>query len=319
MREKNKVLIIKHGALGDFILSLGPCASIRKHHSRDHIVLLTSSAFKDFANDSNYFDEIIIDNRPSIWNLNKMLGLCRQLRRKNFYRVYDLQTSTRSNFYYNFFRFKREPLMEWSGTALGCSHPDNYRNRNQIHTIERHKQQLNDIGIANIKLTDLSWVKNNRNFNIQSPYIIISPGSSSHRLKKRWSEQNYAFIAKKFINKGITPVVIGKKEDYEIAKFICMNATGCVNLLDETTIQDICVLSRDANLAIGNDTGPMHAIAMSGCNTLVLFSNDSNPIRCAPRTTNKRKIIKIIQHDDLRKLSKETVVNVLDNDFGYNL
>ncbi len=111
MREKNKVLIIKHGALGDFILSLGPCASIRKHHSRDHIVLLTSSAFKDFANDSNYFDEIIIDNRPSIWNLNKMLGLCRQLRRKNFYRVYDLQTSTRSNFYYNFFRFKREPLM----------------------------------------------------------------------------------------------------------------------------------------------------------------------------------------------------------------
>ena len=319
MREKNKILVIKHGALGDFILSLGPCASIRKHHSRDHITLLTSSAFRDFANDSNYFDEIIIDDRSSIWKLNKIWKLCMQLRKRNFYRVYDLQTSTRSNFYYNFFRFKRGPFLEWSGTARGCTHPDNNKNRNKIHTIERHKQQLKDIGIVNIKLTDLSWVKNNRNFNIKSPYIIISPGSSSHRLKKRWPEKDYAFIAKKFINKGITPVVIGNKEDYEIAKFICMNATGCVNLLNETTIQDICVLSRDANLAIGNDTGPMHAIAMSGCNTLVLFSNDSNPVRCAPRTTKKRKKVKIIQQNDLRKLSKEIVINVLDNDFGYNL
>ena len=63
----------------------------------------------------------------------------------------------------------------------------------------------------------------------------------------------------------------------------------------------------------------MHAIAMSGCNTLVLFSNDSNPVRCAPRTTKKRKKVKIIQQNDLRKLSKEIVINVLDNDFGYNL
>ena len=87
----------------------------------------------------------------------------------------------------------------------------------------------------------------------------------------------------------------------------------------QTSIQDICVLSKDASLAIGNDTGPMHAIAMSGCNTLVLFSNDSNPARCAPRIVNKRKKLRIIIENDLRNLSKERIISCLDNDFGYKL
>ena len=69
----------------------------------------------------------------------------------------------------------------------------------------------------------------------------------------------------------------------------------CLNLVNKTTIQDLCYLARGATLAIGNDTGPMHAFTMSGCNSLVLFSSDSNPIRCAPRPFNKKKKVEIIQ------------------------
>ena len=98
-----------------------------------------------------------------------------------------------------------------------------------------------------------------------------------------------------------------------------MNATGSVDLINQTTIQDLCCLAKESNLAIGNDTGPMHAFAMSGCDTLVLFSNDSNPFRCAPRTINKRKLVKIVEESDLRKLSIEKVLNSLLNDFGYHL
>ena len=66
--------------------------------------MLTNSIFKDFAEESNYFDEIIIDDRASIWNTKKIFKLANLLRKKNFYRIYDLQTSQRSSFYYNFFR-----------------------------------------------------------------------------------------------------------------------------------------------------------------------------------------------------------------------
>ena len=138
--KKKNILIIKHGALGDFILSFGPFKAISNYHLNDHLVLLTTGGFKEFAQESNYFDEIIIDDRPSLWNAKKILKLAIFLRKKNFSRVYDLQTSQRSSFYYNFFRMKNN--VEWSGTAFGCSHPDRNYDRNKIHTIERHKIQL---------------------------------------------------------------------------------------------------------------------------------------------------------------------------------
>ena len=72
MNNKNNILVIKHGALGDFILSFGPFLSIRKNHLNDHVVLLTGSKFKQFAEDSNLFNEVIIDDRPSFIRFDKM-------------------------------------------------------------------------------------------------------------------------------------------------------------------------------------------------------------------------------------------------------
>ena len=315
--KKKNILIIKHGALGDFILSFGPFKAIRNYHLNDNLVLLTTGRFEKFAQESNYFNEIIIDNRPSLWNAKKILKLAIFLRKKNFSRVYDLQTSQRSSFYYNFFRMKNN--VEWSGTAYGCSHPDRNSDRNKIHTIERHKIQLAEIGIKNIKLSDLSWVKSTNNFEINKPYLLLSPGASSHRPKKRWPENNYVEIAKKFIRKRITPIILGNSEDLEIANFITMNTNGCINLVNKTTIQDLCSLAREAELSIGNDTGPMHVFSMSGCHSLVLFSNDSNPTRCAPRSINKKKLVKIIQKNDLRNLIVDEVLDCLRNDFRYEL
>ena len=315
--KKKNILIIKHGALGDFILSFGPFKAISNYHLNDHLVLLTTGRFKEFAQESNYFDEIIIDDRPSLWNVKKILKLAIFLRKKNFSRVYDLQTSQRSSFYYNFFRLKN--YVEWSGTAFGCSHPDRNFDRNKIHTIERHKIQLAEIGIKNIKLSDLSWVKSTNNFEINKPYVLFSPGASSHRSKKKWPEKNYVELAKKFIRKKITPILLGNFEDIKIGNFISLNTNGCINLVNKTTIQDLCCLARDAQLAIGNDTGPMHVFSMSGCHSLVLFSDDSNPTRCAPRSINKKKLVKIIQKNDLRNLTVVEVLDCLRNDFRYEL
>ena len=60
--KKENILIIKHGALGDFILSFGPFKAIRNHHLNDRIFLLTTNKFKEFAEESNCFDEIFQSN-----------------------------------------------------------------------------------------------------------------------------------------------------------------------------------------------------------------------------------------------------------------
>ena len=86
--EKRNLLIIKHGALGDFILSFGPFKAIRNYHLNDQLVLLTTSIFKEFAKESNYFDEIIVDDRPAFWNIKKIFKLAYLLRKRIFSSVF---------------------------------------------------------------------------------------------------------------------------------------------------------------------------------------------------------------------------------------
>ena len=52
----HRILVIKLGALGDFVLALGPCAAIRRHHQNAHITLLTTTPFVDLASASGYFN-----------------------------------------------------------------------------------------------------------------------------------------------------------------------------------------------------------------------------------------------------------------------
>ncbi|MDP7425565.1 MAG: ADP-heptose--LPS heptosyltransferase, partial [Rhodospirillales bacterium] len=43
-----KILVIKLGALGDFVQAAGPFAAIRRHHQDAEITLLTAPAFAEF-------------------------------------------------------------------------------------------------------------------------------------------------------------------------------------------------------------------------------------------------------------------------------
>ncbi len=54
----NRILVVKLGALGNVILSLGPFAAIRRHHAADHVSLLTTRPWAAWLAQSPYFDEV---------------------------------------------------------------------------------------------------------------------------------------------------------------------------------------------------------------------------------------------------------------------
>ena len=45
----NRILVIRHGALGDFVLSFGPFAAIRAQHPQAETTLLTTRPFVTLA------------------------------------------------------------------------------------------------------------------------------------------------------------------------------------------------------------------------------------------------------------------------------
>ncbi|MBM4438468.1 MAG: ADP-heptose--LPS heptosyltransferase, partial [Actinobacteria bacterium] len=152
----DRILVIKHGALGDFVLATGPFTAIRAHHLGDNVTLLTTPPFVDFARQSRLFDRVWVDPRPGVLQVGKWWSLLHRLREEPFARVYDLQTSTRSSFY---FRLLARPKPQWSGIAKGASHRHDNPERARMHAVDRQAEQLRVAGIAHVPHPDLSWAK----------------------------------------------------------------------------------------------------------------------------------------------------------------
>ncbi|RAU21688.1 ADP-heptose--LPS heptosyltransferase [Paramagnetospirillum kuznetsovii] len=275
-----RILVIKLGALGDFVQAMGPFSAIRAHHPGAHITLLTTKPFADLALACPWFDQVRLDDKPKPWQLPSMLRLRAMLRDGRFDRVYDLQTSDRSSSYFRLLG----KAVEWSGIAPGCSHPHANPRRDAMHTIERQREQLAVIGITEVPPPDLSWVKSDiSRYGLSHPFALICSGGAAHRPAKRWPSERFAALCAWLAERQVQPVLLGTEKEADEIKAIRALCPDAADLAGRTSTLDIVALARDALAAVGNDTGPMHLIAMGGCPSVVLFSHDSDPALCAPR------------------------------------
>ena len=300
-----RILVIKLGALGDVVQALGPMAAIRRHHPRARITALTTAPFAALLSASPYADETWIDPRPRTWQLGAWLGLRRKLRGGRFDRVYDLQTSGRSSFYFRLFGPGRVP--EWSGIASGGSHPHANPRRDFMHTIERQAEQLRDAGIAEVPPPDVSWLTADlERYALPRHFALVVPGGSAARLEKRWPAASYGALAARLFARGVTPVVIGVASERPLAATIRAVCPEARDLTGQTSFAEIAALARRAWVAVGNDTGPMHLIAAAGCACVVLFSGDSDPALCAPRGQ-----VRVLRRPALADLGVDEVMTAL--------
>ncbi len=300
------VLIVKLGALGDFVQALGPCAAIRRHHAGARVVLLTTRPFAGLARASGLFDEVWEDRRPRLWQPGAWLSLRRRILDAGFARVYDLQTSDRSGFYFRML-WPRRP--QWCGIAPGCSHRHDDPRRTTMHTVDRQRAQLALAGIDDVPLTDLSWVRADvGRFGLPDRYGLLVPGGAPHRPAKRWPAERYAAVARRWAAEGVAPVVLGTEAEAAVIDAVLAGCPEAHSLRGRTGLEDIAVLGRGAVAAVGNDTGPMHLLAMAGCPSVVLFSAESRPELCAPRGP----AVAILRRDNLADLREDEVVAALD-------
>jgi len=288
-----RILVIRLGALGDFVQSFGPFAAIRAHHPGARITLLTTKPFADLARRSPWFDEVWDDGRPSWKDPRGMLSLARRLRAGRFDRVYDLQTSSRSS------RYRRlvGRRAEWSGIAPGASHPHANPRRDLMHTVDRQRDQLEMAGITDFPAPALDWLEADvSRFGLPDRFALLIPGASPLRPLKRWPTERFAELA---ASAGLPVAILGGPAEKEIAATILAAAPGAIDLTGRTSFTEIAAIARRAVWAVGNDTGPTHIVATAGCPTLALFGEDSDPALCAPRGPAAR----VIRHIPLSDLS----------------
>ncbi len=302
---RQRILVIKLGAMGDFVQALGAMRAIRDHHPGDNITLLTTAPYVSLGRASGYFDHIVTDTRPRWTDFKGWSALCARLNRGGYTRVYDLQNSDRSNLYFRL--FARKP--EWVGTARGASHRNTSPERVAGHAFEGHKQTLALAGIGNVRIDRMDWIQGDAaRFGLQGqPYVLLAPGSAPGRPRKRWPAGRYGELARILFGWGFMPVIVGTRAESEAAAAIRAACPEALDLTGQTALTDLVVLGREAAAAVGNDTGPMHLIAPTECPSLVLFSSESDPVRHRPIGSR----VDTLQVDDLAALETAAVVSRL--------
>ena len=274
-----RILVIKLGALGDFVQAFGPFAAIRAHHPGAEVTLLTTPPFAELARRSPWFDQVWDHGRPRGLDWRRRLALLRSLPGGRFDRVYDLQTSPRSSRY----RLLVGLGAEWSGVARGASHPHANPDRNAMHTVDRQREQLRMAGITAFPAPDLSWLRADLSgFDLPPRFALLIPGASPSRPGKRWP--GFPALASALsASKGLPSVIAGGTGEAPLAAEIIAATPGATDLTGRTSLFQLAAIARHAAVVVGNDTGPTHLSAATGSPTLALFGGESDPARCAPR------------------------------------
>tara|TARA_B110000196_G_scaffold222244_1_gene191311 strand:- start:3 stop:929 length:927 start_codon:yes stop_codon:yes gene_type:complete len=302
-----KILLIKHGSLGDIISSTSAIYDIRNHYRKDKLIILTMQKYKSFLEESCFFDEILIDNRK---NFILTILIFKKILQLKFDLIIDLQNSKRTSIYALFLRLFSK--VKINGTGLYSTHRYKSLSKNLPSVIDGLSNQIEILGIKTTRKPFLDWL-NKEPFNfknlINQNFIIINPGCSKKNFQKKWPAENYAKLCSYLISIDILPIIIGSSLDKEEVKIIESRENKILNLLNKSPLDVVFQLSQKAIGAISNDTGPAHLIAASGCKIHLLLSSFSNIQTVIPQGDNvsytqEKMIENILVEDVIKRLNK---------------
>jgi len=286
-----RVLIIKHGSIGDIFLSFDSVKAIQKKYS-DVTLLSTNTGHKIF-DDLDFNFKKIIDNRQGFFNTFKILF---RIISQKFDIVIDLQNSKRTSFYLLILKLLSNSIS--NGTSFFAS--KRYQKINlKEHVKEGLKNQLSILDIQVDGVVD----KHQRNIKQQ---VIIVPGSSKEGFYKRWDISNFNSLMKYLSSKNISSYVIGGVDETDLSKLIPENEF-IHNLINKSPWKVVKSTALESIVAISNDTSTMHYISSLNVPIIALMKKNSYSVRNAP--TSKNSIV--IAKKNINDISVEEVKSAL--------
>ena len=286
-----RVLIIKHGSIGDIFMSLDAVKAIQKKYS-DITLLSTNSGHRIF-DDSDFNFKKIIDNRRGFFNTCKILY---RIIGQKYDIVIDLQNSKRTSFYLFILKFLSNSIS--NGTSFFAS-----KRYHKINLDEHVKDGLkNQLSLLDIQV---DGVVDELQRNIKQQVIIV-PGSSKEGSYKRWDISNFNSLMSYLSSKNISSYVVGGVDETDLSKLIPENEF-IHNLINKSPWKVVKKIALESLVAISNDTSTMHYISSLNIPIIALMKNNSYSVRNAPTSKNSTVIAK----KNINDISVEEVKNVL--------
>ena len=309
----SNILIIKHGSLGDIAQASGAIQDISENHKNDRIYLLTTKAYLEVFKKNPFIHEVILDKRLPRYNLIYLYFLMRELKKYSFSKVFDLQNSSRTNFYKNIL-FPKAKKEIWSSSITTLPEVINKKEFDKHSVLDRFNHQLQTSGLKTSYTLnpDFSWacseISEIKKYFKLNKFILLFPFCSPHLHIKKWPYYNdlIKLILDKFGNEYKIVISPGPSEINEAKKINALTLLDNGNALD---ISQLTSLIKDSSFVVANDTGPAHIAAHVGAKGLTLFGKHTT----AYKVSIERENFKAIEVTDLKNLSAEKVFERLSN------
>ena len=270
-----RILVIKHGALGDMVQGFDSFAGLRAGRPEARITLLTSPPFSGLMRMTPWFDEVVEDRRRPVFDVPQLLRI-RTLLHQEWEMIVDLQCSRRTSRYH---RFLTPSDTRWLGTSSGASDP--YPDFTGVNNVERMKVATKMAGGAGSVTAQLDWLASAK-ASISKQAVVLVPGCSPAKPSKRWPAAHFAAVARELMASGRDVAIVGTAADRDAADLVIAEAPGCTDMVGKTDLASLTTLFASAHAVIGNDTGPVFLAAKTGVPTLMVMGQDTDPDMSAP-------------------------------------
>ena len=243
MTDYKNILVIKLGALGDFIQMTGWYTAIRHRWPKAHITLLTNRSFFKLAEQSKCFDKLLEDNRT--WNPMDYVRIIWRLITEHYDLIIDLQMQARTQKrYYSLARFFSRRAFVWASPKAGHFLVHYTPTKLPFWWGKKQTQKI-DFTPEN---ADLSFCKADKKVLAKLPkkYVLLIPGCSPTHPYKRWPASSYRELAKRLEKEGIAIVVLGTNAEKEEIDTICQNNKKAINFCNKSKLWDIPEIASNA-------------------------------------------------------------------------
>ena len=297
--QPRRVCIVKPSALGDVVQSLPVLAALKDRWPAARFSWVIHRGLAGLLAGHPDLDEVIHFDRGArgLAQLRASYSLGCTLRRTRFDLVIDLQGLLRSGLMTAVTRAPRRMGFASAREGADWFYTERVETPPGVTAaVERYWQFAQALGCTGeppaarlgITAEHVAWAKSQL-AGLPRPILAIHPGAQWRT--KRWPPASFAAVAQRAHREfGASLVLVcGPGEQTLCGEVARLAAVPTVNLAGRTSLLQLAALSREVDLFLSGDTGPLHLAAAVGAPVVGLYTC-SSPARARPHGVGHRVV-----------------------------
>jgi len=296
-----KILVIQTAFPGDAILTMPLIQEIKRIYNSAQVDVVCIPSTSIIFRTSSYVNEVIeFDKRNKHRGFSGLIKFANYIKSKEYDKIYSPHRSARSAVLT--FLSKPKESYSFDKSSLNFLYKNKIKYESDWHEVRRNLSLLgknySDESwkiLPELSLSDVKKEVVDAKIKVvdQKKIIAVAPGSVW--ATKRYPINYFKVISEELIQNGYKIVIIGGKEDKELANEISVDNKEIINFCGELNFIESIYLLTKSILLISNDSAPTHLAMCADIPVLTIYCSTVPKFGFYPYNSGSR----VISYDNL--------------------